>query len=118
MRTGQQQIERDELLLREQHGGGEDDPTAASAARIIGVEGENDAHRFRALSAAFEMPIEDTTGQGEQIAAVDPVEAQGGGGVSTSPADLERGTARSAAEADGTLRLGRGKCRGAAPIQR
>ena len=55
---------------------------------------------------------------GAQVTAVDPVMTQGGGGVSTGPADLEGGTARGAAEADGTTRFRRRKCNCVAQIGR
>jgi hypothetical protein len=56
------------------------------------------------------VPEEDSAGEGEQVTTVDPIKPQGGGGVSTGPADLEGWTARGAAEADGTTRFRRRKC--------
>ena len=118
MGARQQKIERNELLFGQQHGEGKHDTTAAAAAGIVEIEGQNDSYGLRSLWTALQVSEEHTAGQGKQISAVDPVETQGRGGISNGPANLEGRTARGAAEADGTTRFGRRKCNCGAPIKR
>jgi hypothetical protein len=118
LRSRQQQVEGDELLLGKQHRLGKHNPAAAAAGGILRVEGQHHTDRFGTLRTTLQMTKENAAGQGEQVTAVDPVETQGGGGISTGPADLEGGTARGTAAADGTTRFRRRKCSCGAQIKR
>lgn len=116
--AGQQEIQGDELFLGQEHRQREHNASAAAAGGMIGVEWQHNADGVWSFRAALQVTEEDSAGEGKQITAVDPIESQRGGGISSRPANLERGTTRGAAEADGTARFRRRKCSCAVPFKR
>ena len=88
--AAQQQIEGQELLIGQQHGWGEHDPSPAGLAGISDFQGHHDAEGFRTVQAALLMAKQHPAGLGEQIPAVDPIEPDGADTLPSGAPDLER----------------------------